>query len=278
VSRRKAFTLIELLVVIAIIALLLSLLVPAIERAKIQAKTVVCQSNLHQWAIAFDLWFADNDGWFMTGNEYDGPDPGVPPDKPDEQEATKDDHAWWLILTDYYSNYELLCCPTARKAPADNKGHRERTNSVFSTWGLYILYPDNYVYGSYGINSWCYKRGSKTDGGITTEFWRRPPTRKAFNVPIVLDCFWCEGYPKHVDPPPPYRTYGGFGNPNMFMWRFCVDRHNGYTNGLFCDFSVRKVGLKELWELDWHPEWNPDYNPPPAWPEWMEDYKDYYAY
>ena len=36
------------------------------------------------------------------------------------------------------------------------------------------------------------------------------------------------------------------------MARYCINRHNGYVNGLFCDWSVRKVGLKELWTLKWH--------------------------
>jgi prepilin-type N-terminal cleavage/methylation domain-containing protein/prepilin-type processing-associated H-X9-DG protein len=279
ITIRRGFTLIELLVVIAIIALLVSILIPALSKAKSQAKASVCLSNLHQWAIVWEMWFGDNEGKFMSGHEYDGPDPGIPASEPIEQSATIDDHSWWLILTEYYSNYELLCCPTAKKPPIDNKGHRERRNSVFSTWGLYILWPDDYVYGSYGINSWCYERGSKTDSGITTEFWRRLPTRRGFNVPLVMDCFWCEGYPKHVDPPPAYRTFGGFGNSNMFMWRFCVDRHEGRVNSLFCDFSVRPVGLKELWELDWHPDWNPNNDPPPAEfydPDfWMYPLKDY---
>jgi len=48
----KGFTLIELLIVIAIIALLMAVLMPALQRVRTQAKAVACQSSLHQWAIS----------------------------------------------------------------------------------------------------------------------------------------------------------------------------------------------------------------------------------
>jgi prepilin-type N-terminal cleavage/methylation domain-containing protein len=62
--KQKGFTLVELLVVIAIIALLAGILIPALQRAKRQAKAVVCQSNLHQWGIIFETYTHDWDGRF----------------------------------------------------------------------------------------------------------------------------------------------------------------------------------------------------------------------
>ncbi|MHC4636802.1 MAG: hypothetical protein ACYTBP_16945, partial [Planctomycetota bacterium] len=57
----------------------------------------------------------------------------------------------------------------------------------------------------------------------------------------------------------------------------CIDRHNGSLNMLFVDYSIRKVGLKELWYLRWHKRWIETMleQSPPVWPKWMRQMKDY---
>ena len=69
-TNRGAFTLIELLVVISIIALLLSVLVPSLSKAKKSAQLVLCRNNLHQWAVAIETWAVDHDGVAPLSTTY----------------------------------------------------------------------------------------------------------------------------------------------------------------------------------------------------------------
>jgi len=63
---------------------------------------------------------------------------------------------------------------------------------------------------------------------------------------------------------------------------FCINRHGGYVNSLFLDWSVRKVGLKELWTLKWSGDFDTAGRwtkaggvKPEDWPRWMRKFRDY---
>ena len=81
---KKAFTLIELLVVIAIIALLLSIVIPSVAKAKDYAKRTICMNGLRQTGLGLRLYAEDNDGHVMpnydVGSEKVADPPSFMPD------------------------------------------------------------------------------------------------------------------------------------------------------------------------------------------------------
>jgi hypothetical protein len=69
---------------------------------------------------------------------------------------------------------------------------------------------------------------------------------------MFLDAQRFDGWPLQEDMPPEVADdyFGGAWGDQMR--RFTVNRHNGAVNGLFMNFSVRKIPLKCLWRLKWH--------------------------
>lgn len=77
-SGRTAFTLIELLVVISLLALLVSILLPSLARAKELGKKAVCQNNVRSLQIGNELYQAEHEGFYAPGASLIEPSPDAP--------------------------------------------------------------------------------------------------------------------------------------------------------------------------------------------------------
>ena len=252
--RKKGFTLIELLVVISIIALLVSILMPALGKARKQAKKTVCLSNVRSFAMAFTVYAASNE------------DRIVP------LYLRAEGKFWTEILQDWYEADDLRLCPEAEqlKSPETEFAHENlgigNYGEPFKAWYHYhtngpnegVIYP-----GSYGTNGWVHKGEGQTWGFAYENHWGKMGVKNSTDIPLMMDCTWVAGYPLDTDNPLTTAYYYqywtgayGFGQMN----RYCFDRHNGAVNSSFLDGSARTVPLPDLWTLKWHRSYNPVYD------------------
>jgi prepilin-type N-terminal cleavage/methylation domain-containing protein len=271
--KKKGFTLIELLVVISIIALLLSILMPSLQKAKESAKRLVCQAQLKQWGTIFHVYAFDNKG--RNHNFW-------PSLKPNDGWDTYLKRLAVEYYKPIYEDPDLLMCPAS--SPTNN---RRGSRASWVNWtgsGLSGLT------GSYGENLWTTNPENDQisySGGEFDEkyFWKTLSAPGGDKVPMFMDSVCPYMFPKSSDGPP-LTSDGQFtGGVDPIKYP-CVDRHGrGTINILFLDMTVRKVELKELWTLKWSTHFKTD-GPwtvqggvtPDMWPPWMQKFPEFDKY
>ena len=121
---KRAFTLVELLVVIAIIALLMSILMPALARVRKQAKNVLCQANLKQLGACFGIYVGTWDGRFMRGWTPAG--------------TLNTDYWMGALRSAYGDEGDIRCCAMAMKPCTDiGSGLAYGGCGSLNAWGVF---------------------------------------------------------------------------------------------------------------------------------------------
>lgn len=261
---KRGFTLIELLVVIAIIAILASLLLPGLSRAKTAALSTKCKGNLRQLGLAMRMYLGDY-GSYPIGHAYD-----------EQTGKSYNDYNWPFDLFPYvgstekreYSNYgEFLRYKGIFRCPT----HLVATNA--SSRQVYFWLQ------SYGYNLW----GAGAPEGRPQRFFGlghvlnlNPPANslpardEEVKVPSDMIALADGYYVEHLsNDPVEWWVLNHAGRqvsspkPNSRVMK----RHSGKLNVLFCDGHIENTPVVQLLfsqEPRWLRKWNKD-NEPRFW-------------
>ena len=212
---RKSFTLVELLVVIAIIAILASMLLPALGKARESGRRIVCISNLRTLSTGILVYAADSNDLYPINYSYAHLywQPGG--------------SAWALLYPSYIPSFKVFGCPSS---PGDE--NRYNMKSYDTPWGL-----------KDGYSNYCYLagfRGTLINEGVKSAVMPKRiqqvmKVSESSDAVILFDYTRVEGYANHGAEG---WKYGVTGSNEAF-----VDGHvEWFPGGKLCDGAAGSAG------------------------------------
>ena len=296
-SIRRGFTLIELLVVVAIIALLISILLPSLGRAKERSKIVSCLNNVRQLGVMYRTYLQDQQSkgiyYFRTT------DPAVVTAQ--LQAYGYMNIEWMGGLRAYGLNVKAMLCPDATTL-TNNTAYLG--SATLAWWGGAVTprvdfvqtftgtpannVPTSWYAGSYCFNGWLF---AKDPNGLGTKYAyagdgsgliQQPMASLGeAKVPVFGDGIFWASWPHNSDfvsgnaqtwgdgdqtnPTSGSDATGTHGNlgPTKYMGKFQVNRHANHTTNLsFGDGHAENIKVRDLWQQTWNQ--NDPATPPPA--------------
>jgi prepilin-type N-terminal cleavage/methylation domain-containing protein len=267
--KQNAFTLIELLVVISIIALLISILMPALAKAKKQARFVICQGNLRQLQL----------GMIYYKDEYE--DRLLPYRILLDRATDTWKQICWIQWIDLQVDNvdEVRICP---ETPSSNEWHARASIMAVGdaklVWVAGFLPQDltetdpferDYQHGSYAMSSWWHIDDPRETPNMPAEdnhwFHKYGAIKRPGETPCFSDANWLDHWPyDDAGFPNPDNIDLQYGDPwnEQSFGRLLIDRHNCRINHSFADGHVEPSTLPDLWTLKWYNGYIPRYNAP----------------
>jgi prepilin-type N-terminal cleavage/methylation domain-containing protein/prepilin-type processing-associated H-X9-DG protein len=215
--KQRAFTLIELLVVVAIIALLISILIPSLARAREVSKATVCGCNLRQLGLAVQLYADRYGGHLITAGMPHGGN-------------VDENVAWFNTLQQEYQN------PLVARCPSDRSRY----------WTVPVPPANVFRRASFGTNYYLDPKIALTNRGpYTRQETIRWPASTILLAELVEDGEYAAS--DHVHPEHWWSDPERLAGAQVFL-----KRHTDKANYLFVEGHVAPFKFQQTYEIDMH--------------------------